>query len=150
MSSTERKFCPNFELVNMFRQIPCCFAGASFLVQGLLMWSFSEFGRKEHAHEAYYFWIIPRDGPILSQILIWCLVPLENLTVCFDPNIPGFTWNRLSRIRILRYTTQLYRLLQYRNWSFAPPFFDLLLGFPSASTCRKWHLLPYTHPFSDL
>ena len=29
----------------------------------------------------------------------------------------------------------------------APPFFDILLGFPSASTCQKWHLSPYTHPF---
>ena len=28
---------------------------------------------------------------------------------------------------------------------FAPPFFDFLLGFPSASTCRK-----QIHPFSDL
>ena len=33
---------------------------------------------------------------------------------------------------------------------FAPPFFDFLLGFPSASTCRKRHLSPWTQPFSRL
>ena len=33
----ERSFVRILELVNVFRQIPRCFAGASFLVQGLLM-----------------------------------------------------------------------------------------------------------------
>ena len=60
-----------------------------------------------------------------------------------------FTWNRFVRTRILRYPTQLYGILYYRNWSFRTTFFDFLLGFASASTCRKWHLSPNTH-FSDL
>ena len=29
--------------------------------------------------------MISRDGPFLFRILIWCQVPLENLTVRFDP-----------------------------------------------------------------
>ena len=64
----------------------------------------------------------------------------------FRSQFSFFPWNRFSRMKILRYTTQLYRILQYRNWSFAPPFFDFMLGFSSAS-CRKWHLSPYTQPF---
>ena len=35
-----------------------------------------------------HFWIIPRDGPFLSRILMWCQVPLEKLTACLDPNFP--------------------------------------------------------------
>ena len=43
--SIERGSVRILELVNMFRQISRCFAGASFLVQGLLMWSFPDFWR---------------------------------------------------------------------------------------------------------
>ena len=39
-----------------------------------------------------------------------------------------FTQNRLSRIRILRYTTQLCRLLQWCNWSFRTTFLWLFAG----------------------
>ena len=62
-----------------------------------------------------------------------------------------FTWNRFSRWESWE-TQPNYGLLQYRNcsFSFAPPFFDFLLGFPSASTCRQWHLSPFSHPCSDL
>ena len=43
--SMKRSFIRILELVNMFRQIPRCFAVATFLVQGVLMWSFPEFWR---------------------------------------------------------------------------------------------------------
>ena len=42
------------ELVNIFRHILRCFAGASFLVQGLLMWYFPWIlAPKDHAHETH-------------------------------------------------------------------------------------------------
>ena len=50
----------------------------------------SNFGAQRLRSWGAHFWIIPCDGPFLSRILFWCQVPLaENLTACFDPNIPG-------------------------------------------------------------
>ena len=60
-----------------------------------------------------------------------------------------FMWNRSSRIRIFRYTTQLCRLLKY-SWSFCTTFRSPFAGFSTASTCLKKHFFPYMHPFSDL
>ena len=67
-------------------------------------------------------------------IFLWCHVPLENLTVCFDPKFPSF--HRLSQIRILRHTTQLYGLPQQGNWSFHPSltFAGLLLRLNMSAT----------------
>ena len=92
-----------------------CDISQNFGAQGLHSWG-------------SHFWIILCDGPSLSGILIWCQVPSEKLTVCFDPNFPLFTLNRFSRIRTLRYTTQLCRLLQQCNWSFCTTFLWLLAG----------------------
>ena len=54
--SIERCFVRILELVNIFRQIPCCAAGASFLMQGLLMWSFLEFGAQGPRSWVGHFW----------------------------------------------------------------------------------------------
>ena len=111
-----------------FRQIPRCFASTSFLVQGLLMWSFLEF----RLAKTTLMKRTPWDNTSWWTLGARCLGRIWRRVL--------FTYNRFSRIRILH---------QKSNWSFAPPFFDFLLGFPSASTCRKWHLPPCTHPFSD-
>ena len=82
-----------FELVDIFRQVPCYSAGASFLLQGFVLCSFvlpSNLGAHGLRSWGSHFWIIPRDGPFLSRFLMWCHVPLENLTVWFDPNFPSF------------------------------------------------------------
>ena len=61
-----------------------------------------------------------------------------------------FTWNELSRIKILRRTTQLNRLLQYHNWSFCTSlrlFAGFFLCFNMsemacvAMFCRHVHIL---------
>ena len=70
------------KLVKMLRQIPRCFAGASFLLQGLSMWSPRISARKNYAREAYF----------LSQFLILRQMFLKNLTLCYDPNLPGSRW----------------------------------------------------------
>ena len=130
--NTKHCFVRILELVNIFRHIPPCFEGASFLDQGLLMWSSLEFRRarttlmRRTILDNTSRW--PRDGPFLSRILIWCPVLLENLMVCFDPNFSGSRGIYFSRIRILRCTTQLYRLIHYRNWSFRSTFLRLLVG----------------------
>ena len=72
----------------------------------------------------------------------WCQVPLENLTACFDPNFPS-----TRRIDFLGYEssdTQRNCVDSFNNATvpFAPPFFDNLLGFSSASTRLKKHVLP--------
>ena len=72
-------FCPNSWACNYFRQTPRCFAGASFLVQGLLMWSFPEFWRARTT-------LMRRT--LLDNSSRWVL----SLTACFDPNIPGSRW----------------------------------------------------------
>ena len=46
----------------------------------------SNFGAQGHEVRTFG---LPRDGPFLFRIVIWYQVPLENLTVCFDRNIPG-------------------------------------------------------------
>ena len=94
--------------------------------------------------------MIPRDGAFLARILIWCQVPLENLTVCFDPNFSCS--RRIDFLGSESWDTQpsCTDSFTIATDPFAPPFFDVLLGFPSASTCRKWHLPPCTQPFADL
>ena len=137
----KRSFVRILELVNILRQIPRRSAGASFLVQRLRMWSVLEFERAKTTLMRRTHWDIPLDGPFLSPILIWCQVPLENLSACFDPNMQNQIVSDKN--------------LETHNPSggtdpFAPPFFDFLLGFSSASTCRKWLLSPYVHQDSDL
>ena len=86
--NTKRSFVRILELVNVFAKshaalrahlswckVSSCDLSPNLHAQGL---------RSGGAH----FRIIPRDGPFLSRILIWCQVPLENLTACFDPNFP--------------------------------------------------------------
>ena len=136
----KRSFISIFEFVNTFRQDPCYSAGASFFlvarscglssnleVHGLRSWGSN-------------FWITPRDGPFLSRIFIWCQVPLENLTACFDPNCP-FS----SQGAILRYTTQLYRLLQKSNWSFSTTFIRLFTGL-TINLSLSYHESGADHP----
>ena len=48
----------------------------------------SNFGVQRLRSWGSHFWVIPRDGSFLHRILIWCHVPWENLTACFDPNFP--------------------------------------------------------------
>ena len=72
--------------------------------------------RKDYAHEAYTFGITPSDGPFFSGF--FNLVPgaLREFDGVFL--IPIFLLSRRINflgIRILRHTTQLKRLLQYRN-----------------------------------
>ena len=115
------------------------------------MWSFPEFfGAQGLRSWGAHFWITPRDGPFLSRIIIWCAVPLENLTACFVLNFPGS--RRIDFLGLKFWDTQPNCIDSFNIATdpFAPPFFDFLFGFPSASTCRKWHLSPCTQPYSDL
>ena len=82
--------------------------------------------RKNYAQEAHFF-----------GSSRWTLsFPNFDLVPCafgaFDGAIwsqfSRFMWNRLSQVTILRHTTQLRRLLQYRNWSFRTTFLRLLVG----------------------
>ena len=65
--------------------------------------------RKDYAHEVHMFWIMPCDGLFLSQFF-WCA--LGEFDHVFWSPVSFVMKNRLSRMRILRYTTQLCRLLQ--------------------------------------
>ena len=113
--------------VDTLRQVPCYSAGASFL-QCFVLCSFLKSWSTRIALMSFTLLDTPRDGPFLSRNFMWCQVLLENLTACFDPNFPWFTLNRLSRIRILRYTTHLCRLLQFCNGSFFFFFLGLFAG----------------------
>ena len=110
----------------------------------------SNFGAQGLRSWCAHFGKIPRGGPFLSWILIWCHVPLENLTACFDPNIPGS--RRIDFLGQESWDTQPNCVDPFYKASdpFAPPLFDFLLGFSSASTCRKQHLSPCTQPFFRL
>ena len=77
----KRGFVRILELVKVFRQFPRCSAGASFLGARSPHVIFPRISaRQDYAYLAM--------GPS-SRIFIQCQVPLENLTACFDPNIPG-------------------------------------------------------------
>ena len=78
------------------------------------------------------------DGPFLSRILIWCQVPLENLTARSVSNLPG---SRRMDFLVKESRDAQHHCLDSFNIAtdpFAAPFFD-----------RKWHLSPCTQPFSD-
>ena len=52
----KNSFVRTLQLENVFRQIPRCLVGASFLVQRLLVWPFPRISaRKYYAHEAHTF-----------------------------------------------------------------------------------------------
>ena len=108
------------------------------------------FGAQGPRSRGAHFWMIPHNGAFLARILIWCQVPLENLTVCFDPNFSCS--RRMDFLGKESWDTQpsCTDSFTIATDPFAPPFFDVLLGFPSASPCRKWHLPPCTQPFADL
>ena len=67
------------------------------------------------------------------------------LLECFDSNFLGS--RRVSRIRSLRYTTQLYRLFQHSNWYFCTTFPRLFAGLSFClkmsenGICRHVHIL---------
>ena len=92
------------ELVHFFRQIPCYSAGASFMVHGLLMWSFPEF---------WHTWTTLTTFTLLDNSTRWTLsfpilfncsqVSLEKLTASFWSQISLF---HVEWIRILRCSTQ--------------------------------------------
>ena len=98
-------FSQMLELVNMFRQVPCRFAGASFLVRGGLMWSSLEFWRAR---------TILMRRTLLDNSSLW--------TISFPNFYFGATclwriWRRdfqntLPLSAIMGHTTQLCRLLQ--------------------------------------
>ena len=67
----------------------------------------------------------------------------------FCSHFSRFTFNRFSRIRILRCTFQLYRLLQYSNWSFCFTFLRLLVGLSFClNTSETSCVVMYTSFFS--
>ena len=70
--------------------------------------------------------------PLLSRIL--SLVPgaFGEFDGVFRSYFCRITWNRSSRIRILTFTNPIVKTPSL----FAPPLFDLLMSFPSASRCR--------------
>ena len=139
-----------FGLVDTFRQVPCYSEGASFLVRGFTLCSFLKSGSARIALMRF---------ALLNDASRWTLC-LPNFFVVpralgeFDgviwPQFSFFPWNRNSRIRILRYTTQMCRLFNNATDLFTPLLFDSLLGCPSASTCRNLHFSPFVHPDSDL
>ena len=128
----KRSFVRILELVNIFRQIPCYSAGASFLVQGLLMLSFPELWRaKTTPHEVHTFGLFLAMDPFFPDFL-------------FDARCPWRIWRRvLIPIFFFHGDTQ-------PNSVDSPPFFDFLLGFSSASTCRNRLSSPQVPPDSDL
>ena len=125
----KRSFIRMFELVHIFRQVPCLKVSSlssNLGVHGLRSWG-------------SHFWMTPRDGLFLAQFFMACHVPLENWTVRFDPNFP---FSKIDFLGWESWDTQ-------PNWKdsfskatgpFPPLFFDFLLGCPSASTCQNWHV----------
>ena len=111
--SIKRSSVRILELVNIFRQIPCFSTGASFLVQGFLMWSSLNFGVQGQRFLKRTLLDDPSRWTLSFQNFEKDHVSLETLTACFDPKTPGWrNINRFSRIRILRCETQLQRVLQ--------------------------------------
>ena len=47
-------------------------------------------GAQGQLSKGWLFWMTPRDGPFLSRNWMWCHVPLEKITVRFDPIFPSF------------------------------------------------------------
>ena len=92
------------------------------------------------------FWIIPRDGPFVSQVRISYLVRPENLMVCraeaFPLTCPAF--RRIDFFGSEFWDTQLWNSLCFRiaTTPWVLSFFDLFLGFSSPSACRNRQLLP--------
>ena len=66
-SGVERSFIVIFELVDIFRQVPCLSAGTSFLLQGFVRCSFLEFWSTRITLMRFTFLITPRDGYFLSR-----------------------------------------------------------------------------------
>ena len=81
-------------------KVSSCDLSLNFGVQGLRWWG-------------SHFWIIHRDGPVLSRIFTWCQMLFGEFNGVFWSQSSFFlTWNSLPRKRILRYTIQLCRLHQ--------------------------------------
>ena len=82
-------------------------------------------------------------------IMSLMLLLLENLTAWFDPKFPDS--RRTGFLGQESWDTQPNYVDSSNKAAdlFAPSFFDFLLGFSSASTCLKKHVLPLVHPVSE-
>ena len=131
--STERSSDRILELVSVFRHFPRCFAGASFWVQGLLMWSFSSnFAAQRLRSWGAHFWMIPRDGPCLSRISIWCHV------IQTHGRAHEFTWRIFTEFEAAWNFTLIKWVVLFTAWSLWGFFLSLAVSlFCLRMGCRR-------------
>ena len=154
-----RRNCPGFNrtgkrcLIRIFLSLETLFAKSHATLRAHLCWCkvsscvlSANLGAHGLRSRVSHFGMIPRHGPSLSRILMWCQVPLGNWTVWFDPNILPFL--RLDFLGRESRGTQP-KCIESSNRA-TDLFFDFLLGWTSASTCRNRHSSPFVHPDSDL
>ena len=98
-----------FLSLKFFRQIPCCFAGESFLDQNEVSKVICPriLARKDYAHKRCTLWCNSSRWTLPFPNFTSVPGTMENLTVCFDPNFRG------SR----RIFFSDKNLEIYRNWS---------------------------------
>ena len=147
----QRSFVRIFEFCRHFTPSPMLLCGRIFLVAKFRLVSFPQIW--EHTDcilEVLTFCIIPCDGPSsFRKFFCGATCPWRNFDVVI--------WSQFSSRRT--------DFLGWESWAtqpnwrdsfskgtapFAPSFFDFLLGFSSASKCRKWQSLPKMHPVSDM
>ena len=130
------------ELVNICRENPCCSAPASSWCMVSSCDLSPNFGAQRLRSCGSHFGTMLCDGNFLSRSFIWCHVPFENLTARLIPILfLHVEWTFSDK----NLDAQLNFVDSFNNETdpFAPRFFDFLLGFFSASTCLKKHVLPY-------
>ena len=124
------KPCPLFlEFINIFRQVPCVSAGI-FLARKFSLNALS-------SPQIWCNWNAFLRFTLLHNSLRWTLsFPIFFVVSCGRGEHDGvirspfsnFPLNKLSLRVMLGHTTQLYRLLQQGNWSFATTFHRLFTG----------------------
>ena len=121
----ERSLVLYFELVDISRQVRCFSAGASFFVAKLpFVCNPRILAHTDCVTWGSHFWILPCDGPFPSRFLMWCHVPLEHLTVWFDPDFP--TSRRINFLGGQSWDTQPNSVDSFSKAidPFPPLFFD--------------------------
>ena len=105
----------------------------------------SKFGAQRLRSWSAHFWIIPRDGPFLSRILIWCQVPLENLTACLFPIFQVhveqiFSDKNLEIHNPIVWTPSIKQLIFLYHLSLTSCWALLLPQRVGSGTCRHVHI----------
>ena len=148
-----RRFLPIFEVVDIFRQIPCFSADPSFLSESYFLCSVLKFWNTRIAFLMLAFLTklnYLRWTFFFPEML--CNVPSRVLGEqdCDLIQFPSFSVQKTLWFCTLEHATQFCKPLQWNDQSFSSTVLRLFWSDHLDSMCLNKHLSPNLHPGTDL